>query len=105
MRTMKRISLFKEFGKNVVTRTSVQVLFDKVTRYKSTSLIMDFSDVEFISRSCVHEYLKQKKKSKKHITEEHVPDVVKQMMKIVDDQMKTKKAKVKFIKLHSVTTI
>ncbi len=53
---------------------------------KSKEIIMDFKKVEFISRSCADEYLKQKKVSKKKILEANMSFEVCSMFKNVQNQ-------------------
>jgi hypothetical protein len=66
---VKKFLLSQEFGNNIFTRKTISSFFDKVNNIKSKEIEIDFKDIEFISRSCADEYIKQKEKSNKKIVE------------------------------------
>lgn len=49
---------------------------------------MDFSEIQFISRSCADEYLTLKEKLSKKLIEENMSDAVCLMFKLVETQHK-----------------
>ena len=79
----RHILLINEFGSMIFTRQKMQDFFRKISRLKDKKIVLDFEDIDFISRSCADEYLKLKKTSKKEITEENLSDKVKMMIDIV----------------------
>lgn len=84
----KRISLFEVFGNNIVTRNSVSSFFEEINNSKKAKVILDFSRITFISRSCADEYLKQRKESKKNIVEVNMPKNICDMFNLVNRQYK-----------------
>lgn len=86
---MKKISLFKEFGKNLITRNTVTLLFSKLNKVRDKDLIIDFKGIDFISRSCADEYLKQKLSSIKNLNEINKSYNIKQMFDLVERSLKS----------------
>lgn len=82
----KRISLFEVFGNNIVTRNSMSSFFEDLNSLKNTKIVLDFENINFISRSCVDEYLKQRRASKKKIVEVNMSKNVCEMFKLVNRQ-------------------
>ncbi len=78
-----KILLTHEFGNNIFTRSSISDFFRKLNSLKNKEIILDFDKVEFISRSCADEYLKQKKLSTKKIVEANMSNEVYNMFKNV----------------------
>ena len=72
----RKLLLSQEFGSNIFTRRTISAFFEKVNSQKEKEIVFDFKDIEFISRSCVDEYLKQKEKSNKKIVEENMSQEV-----------------------------
>jgi hypothetical protein len=66
-------------------RSSAEEFFNSLETVHSPDLIIDFSGTKLISRSFAHEYLCQKKRINKHITEENVPANISKMFFIVDN--------------------
>jgi len=64
-------------------RLSATDFFKKLKSKKNKKVEIDFKDVEFISRSFAHEYLKQKQNIHKEIHELNMPKNVKEMLDIV----------------------
>lgn len=83
---INKILLISEFGSNIFTRSSISNFFMKINSMKSKEIVLDFKDVEFISRSCADEYLKQKKTSKKKIVEANMSREVYLMFRNVKTQ-------------------
>ena len=85
---MKNISLYKEFGNNILTRSSIDYLFRKISELNNKYIIIDFKNVKFISRSSAAEYLKLKEKIDKALVEQNMSDEVKSMFNLVVKQLK-----------------
>lgn len=64
-------------------RLTATQFFKNFESKNDNKIEIDFKDVEFISRSFAHEYLKQKQISSKKIQEINIPPNVKQMIEIV----------------------
>jgi hypothetical protein len=71
-------------AKNLTLRESASRLFDILESYREQRLIIDFSRIEFMSRSFADEYLERKEKTSKAIEEKNLPKNVKQMLEIVE---------------------
>jgi hypothetical protein len=84
----KRILLIKEFGNNIFTRNTISSFIDKVEKSKENELVLDFKEIDFISRSCADEYIKRKKESKKIFIEANMSKDVCSMFKLVENQYK-----------------
>ena len=86
---MKKIKLLSEhFGNNIFTRSVISDFFDKLKNFKEKEIVLDFKDIDFVSRSCADEYLKLKKKLSKKLTEENMSKKVCSMFKLVETQHK-----------------
>ena len=84
----KRISLFRVFGNNIITRNSIFDFFTELEDLKENKIVLDFKNITFISRSCADEYLKQKKISSKTVVEENRSEDVCNMFDLIDRQYK-----------------
>lgn len=82
-----RIDVHKDVGNLLMLRSTVAPLFRKVARSDAPRVIVDFSGVEFMSRSFADEYLAAKAASQKRIEERNVPIEVKRMMNLVSNQL------------------
>lgn len=83
---MEKVRLSEIFGNNIFTRRTISDFFKKLKEKKSKSIEIDFSDVEFISRSCTDEYIKQKKKATKKIIEVNMSKNICDMFNAVKNQ-------------------
>jgi anti-anti-sigma regulatory factor len=63
-------------------------LFKLLPEKKESILILDFSGVEFVSRSFAHEYLKEKSAHLIAIREKNMNSTVKQMFKLASQKPK-----------------
>ena len=79
---MLKISLYEKLGKDLGQKYKIDNLFDELAD-NSTKVIMDFSDIEFISRSFAQGYLNHKFHADYEIEEINLPDVVKNMFNVV----------------------
>ena len=80
---MARIKLYSEMSSNLITRNSLKAVFSKINKIKEKKIIVDFENIEFVSRSCADEYLKQKAKSDKKIAEVNQSSDIKKMFEFV----------------------
>lgn len=81
-----KISLSEKFGDNIFTRKTISSFFKFLNKSKNDEVTLDFSGVNFISRSCADEYLKQKEKTKKKIIEANMSEDVCKMFSVVKKQ-------------------
>lgn len=86
---MKKISLYKEFGENILTRNSIVNFFEKINTFKNEDIIIDFKNIGFISRSCAAEYIKQKEETNKSLIEKNMSKGVRSMFYLVVNQLKS----------------
>ena len=84
----KKISLSEYFGKNIFIRNSLSSFFDQINKASNQEIVLNFKNIDFISRSCADEYLKQKAKTGKKITEIDVSTEISSMLEIVEKQYK-----------------
>ena len=80
---LKEIFLFNEFGHNIITRRCMQDFFEKISKHKEDKLVLNFSKIEFISRTCADEYIKSKNSSLKNITESNLNKNVSDMLSVI----------------------
>ena len=84
----KKFLLSDEFGSNIFTRNTISSFFEKINRSNNKEIKLDFSSIDFISRSCADEYLKKKQVSKKKIIEVNMSEEICSMFKAVQNQYK-----------------
>ncbi len=92
----KEIILADNFGKNIFTRSSIIYFFKMINSLKEEVLTLNFSKIDFISRSCADEYLKQKEKTNKEIIERNISTDVSAMFRNVKNQYKHEGLKISF---------
>lgn len=92
----KEIILADDFDKNIFTRSSIIYFFKMINSLKEEVLTLDFLKIDFISRSCADEYLKQKEKINKKITERNVSVDVSAMFRNVKNQYEHEGLKISF---------
>ncbi len=81
----------KIIAKDLTLRESADKLFQVLNSSKENKIIIDFSKIEFISRSFADEYLNEKQKTTKSITEKNLKINVKKMISIVEASRKHKR--------------
>lgn len=81
----KIIQIAKLLAPIISSRDIIAVLKKKIIAAKSSLIELDFSDVEFISRSAAHELILMKEdlRNKKEITIANANEAVIQMLRIV----------------------
>ena len=83
----KVVKLSKHFGNKIFTRSTISLFFEKLKKLKENKIVLDFREIDFISRSCADEYLKLKEKLKsKTLVEENMSEEVCSMFKVVEIQ-------------------
>jgi hypothetical protein len=70
-------------SKDLVLRDTAQSFFKKLEMENEKDITIDFTDIRSISRSFSHEYLLQKDKSSKHISEKNIPENIEKMFNVV----------------------
>ena len=80
---MKEVNLENTFAKKLGMRTTAKKLFDDIKNEKK--VILNFKDIEFMSRSFAQEYVFQKHNSNIEIKEENMNDFVKGLLEIVEE--------------------
>lgn len=81
-----RILIWRRLGRVLMLRNSAGSLFQEVKELEPPRVVLDFSEVEFMSRSFADEYLAAKAASPKRIEEQHLPRAVRQMLALVSAQ-------------------
>ena len=61
---------------------------EKICSLKEDEIVIDFKDIEFISRSSAAEYLKLREECNKNLVEKNMPNEVKSMFNIVENQFR-----------------
>lgn len=80
------INLEKSFAKKLGMRITAVKLFKDLEN--ETEAILNFEDIEFMSRSFAQEYVHQKHISKVHIIEENMSQFIKDLLKVVEEDYK-----------------
>jgi hypothetical protein len=83
IRQSVELNVRQEVGSLLMLRSSVTRLFQKVALLRAPSIILDFSQVEFMSRSFADEYLTGRALSEKTIEERNLPPEVSRMLQVV----------------------
>lgn len=84
--TTVKINLEQTFAKKLGMRTTAIKLFQDLE--ENTEVILDFKDIEFISRSFAQEYVYQKHNSKVNIIESNISDFIKKLLEVVEEDYK-----------------
>lgn len=79
--TVVEINLEKTFAKKLGLRTTAMKLFQDLEG--ETEAILNFKNIEFMSRSFAQEYVYQKHNSKVHIIESNMSEFVEGILKVV----------------------
>lgn len=85
------IKIEETINANLGMNSSARNLFKELNNSPTKKITIDFKDVIFMSRSFTQEYLYQKYKSQKEIIEVNVPEDVKPMFKVVENDFKRMK--------------
>ena len=79
----QRIQLAKFVSQNLLFRNSADELFEYINKIEPNNIIIDFNKVQSITRAFTHQYLLNKKKSKKKITDINISPHVQNMFEII----------------------
>lgn len=79
----KKINVAQFISKNLLLRNSANLLFQHINEMDANKIILDFSKVEAVTRAFTHQYLLNRKKSEKKISDVNVPPEVNKMFKII----------------------
>ena len=88
----KKINIKKHLGKFIVTRNSIIDLFSDINSLQEKFIILDFKNVDFISRSAADEYIRNKMILKKSIKEINISINVLAMFYLVIKQGRLNKS-------------
>lgn len=83
---IKKIYLSNYFGKMIITRNAVAGFFSLLNKISEKEILLDFKEIEFISRSCADEYIKRKLISNKKLKEINIPNNISSMFLLVARQ-------------------
>ena len=78
-----QIKISEKIHPNLGMNQAAKELFDEINLEKEDEILIDFSDVIFMSRSFTQEYLFQKLNTKKKIVELNVPKNIQKMFNVV----------------------
>lgn len=87
-----RLRIHDTLGGLLMLRSTVHPFFQQIEQLDSKRVVVDFSDVEFMSRSFADEYLSAKASSKKQVEETSVPVEAKRMLELVSRQVASRKS-------------
>ena len=85
----KKIQLAKIISKNLLLRNSADELFNYINDFEATRFIIDFKKIKSVTRAFTHQYLLNKKKSKKNIIDVNTSPYVKNMFELIEKTNKT----------------
>jgi hypothetical protein len=88
-----RIRVRDSVGDVLMLRSAADALFRSIASSAQTRVVLDFSEVEFMSRSFADEYLSAKSKSRKLIVERGVQSDIRRMLDLVARQIKSAPAR------------
>ena len=83
-RKKNKIQLTKFISKNLLLRNSADELFNHINNCNTPKIIIDFKKIQSISRAFTHQYILNKKESKKKIIDVNIPPQIKYMFKLIE---------------------
>lgn len=78
------VYLAEHISENLAFRHSADDLFNYINNLEESNLIIDFSEVKFVSSSFAHQYLINKKATQKDVTEINKTFNIIQMFEVVE---------------------
>jgi len=84
MENIQEINLEKRIRSNLTMRYSAKDLFDELN-INASKIIMNFENVEFMSRAFAQEYVYQKEHSDINIVEKNMSKFIKDMFDLVNN--------------------
>lgn len=88
MKEVEKIHLVDLFTTNLGMNSSAKLLFEKLNSNENNCFELDFAGVKFMSMSFTQEYIYQKCKSNKKISEINLSDEISQTLQLVSKRMK-----------------
>jgi len=92
------IRISNVISSDLALRNTADSFFDLIESKNANHIIIDFSNVQSISRSFAQQYLKRKHDTKKKIDDINMPDNVRKMFEIVENQRERRS----FLKRESI---
>ena len=83
-----KVGLAEFISKNLLLRNSANELFNYINEINSNKIIVDFVKIESVTRAFTHQYLLNKNKSEKDITDVNISPSIKTMFDIVEKTSK-----------------
>ena len=83
VRDSKKIQLVKVISKNLLFRGSADELFNQINKFEISEIIIDFRQIQSITRSFAQQYLKNKEQSKKKIIDVNITPTIKKMFELI----------------------
>lgn len=84
--TKLEIILEKEYNKKLGMGPTAKKIFQRIN--DESEVILNFENIEFMSRSFAQEYVSQKHHTNCNITEINMSDSIKKLLEIVDEDFK-----------------
>lgn len=91
MQEIYKIDISESISSRLGYRSSVAHFFNSLEHIPNTLIEIDFKDTQYISQSFAHEYLKQKKSTKKEIREINIPKNIAKMFQIIINSKEKRK--------------
>ena len=91
--------------KNLALRNNADILFDSIEKSKEKKVVLDFKDIQFMSRSFAQQYLLRKKRCDKEIKEINIKEDVANMFEIVKNQKTKSQFHAKDFEIIEVTSV
>lgn len=79
-----KIKLVNQISKNLIFRDTADKLFDDINDINEPEIIIDFNKIKSITRSFAHQYLINKRKSKKNIIVINISPNIKNMFELIE---------------------
>ncbi len=95
----KVIKLVLLFSRCISTRESARALIKMIKQLPEKLIVVDFKNIDMITRSFAHEYLTNKKSLTKKIVEKNLVEDVKKMLEIIQKQASVSKKNKEQIKI------
>ena len=87
-----RIEVAREVGRLLMLRAAAASLRQRIAEAPTTRVLLDFTGVEFMSRSFADEYLAARSASGKRVIEQGISPEVRKMLDLVASQIASSKS-------------
>lgn len=101
---MERVFIINILSEDLKSRSSVNVLYDYVTKNSLADYVVDFSGVNFATRSFMDEFYNVFVKDE-NVKVENMPDDILYMLEVVKATQHKEKPKIKQTNIESFSTI